>query len=92
MSDFLSRMAGAAMGGGGQGGGGADPLHGSPLGAILGQLMGGQTGASGLGSLVERLRGGGLGNQVDSWVGTGDNHPVTPDQLERALGDRKSVV
>jgi len=38
--------------------------------------------------LLEQLRQAGLGRQVDSWVGTGPNEPVEPEQLERALGGR----
>ena len=30
---------------------------------------------------------GGLGDVVDSWVGTGQNLPVSPDQLGGVLGD-----
>ena len=40
----------------------------------------------GLGTLLERLTHGGLGGPVKSWVGSGENQPVTPDQLHTALG------
>jgi uncharacterized protein YidB (DUF937 family) len=57
---------------------------------LLGMLAGGQGGApggaQGLGALVDRLREAGLAEQVDSWVGTGANRPVAPEQLEQALG------
>jgi uncharacterized protein YidB (DUF937 family) len=53
---------------------------------LLGMLAGGQGGAQGLGALVDRLRQAGLGEQVDSWVGTGANQPVAPEQLEQAFG------
>jgi uncharacterized protein YidB (DUF937 family) len=53
---------------------------------LIGMLAGGQGGAQGLGTLVERLRQAGLGEQVDSWVGTGANRPVAPDQLQQAFG------
>ena len=29
----------------------------------------------------------GLGEHVDSWIGTGDNQPVSADQIKQALGD-----
>ncbi|MFY9841048.1 MAG: YidB family protein, partial [Xanthobacteraceae bacterium] len=29
---------------------------------------------------------GGLGNQTNSWVGSGQNQPVSPSQLGQALG------
>ncbi|MEA2518635.1 MAG: hypothetical protein QOF49_715 [Chloroflexota bacterium] len=40
----------------------------------------------GVNGLIERLRAGGLGSQVDSWVSTGANDPVEPHQLGNALG------
>lgn len=81
MSEFLSRLGGAAM----------NDLRGTPLDKILNHLMGGQQGASGLEALVAKLRGGGLGEQVDSWVGTGANREVTPEQLELALGEPEAT-
>ena len=40
----------------------------------------------GLGGLVDKLQKGGLGNLVNSWVGPGQNQPVSPNQLGPALG------
>jgi len=40
----------------------------------------------GVDGLLQKLRAGGLGDQVDSWVSTGPNEPVEPEQLQRALG------
>jgi uncharacterized protein YidB (DUF937 family) len=40
----------------------------------------------GVDGLLQRLRAGGLGAVVDSWVGTGPNQPVEPQQLGAALG------
>ena len=40
----------------------------------------------GLGGLVDRLQKGGLGGLVSSWVGSGQNQPVSPAQLGPALG------
>lgn len=76
MSEFLSRMGGAAL----------NDLKGTPLDKILNHLMGGQQGASGLEALVEKLRAGGLGDRVDSWISTDLNRPVAPQELEQALG------
>ncbi|BDG72494.1 hypothetical protein Rmf_24230 [Roseomonas fluvialis] len=59
---------------------------GGGLEGLLGLLAGGQGGAQGLGSLVDRLRQAGLGEEVDSWVGTGANKPVAPERLESAFG------
>jgi len=40
----------------------------------------------GLGGLLNKLEQGGLGDQTKSWVGTGQNQPVSPGQLGSALG------
>jgi uncharacterized protein YidB (DUF937 family) len=42
--------------------------------------------AGGLGGLVNKLQQGGLGDVVNSWVGSGQNQPVSPSQLGSALG------
>ena len=76
MSEFLSRLGGAAL----------NDLKGTPLDKMLNHLMGGQQGASGLEALVEKLRNGGLGDRVESWISTGANRPVAPQELEQALG------
>jgi uncharacterized protein YidB (DUF937 family) len=39
--------------------------------------------------LATQLQQGGLGNQVQSWLGNGANLPVSPDQLRSALGSDK---
>lgn len=43
-------------------------------------------GTGGLAGLVQSLTQGGLGNVASSWIGTGQNLPVSPDQLQSALG------
>jgi uncharacterized protein YidB (DUF937 family) len=45
----------------------------------------GQTG--GLSGLVERFQEAGLGNAVSSWIGTGQNVPITGAQVQQALGE-----
>jgi uncharacterized protein YidB (DUF937 family) len=40
----------------------------------------------GLGGLLDKLQNGGLGNAINSWIGHGQNHPVSPGQLGSALG------
>jgi uncharacterized protein YidB (DUF937 family) len=42
--------------------------------------------AGGIDGLMEKLRGGGLGGHVDSWVSPGPNEPVDPQMLGQALG------
>ena len=44
-----------------------------------------QTG--GLSGLVDQFKNKGLGDVVSSWIGTGENQPVSGEQVERALGN-----
>jgi uncharacterized protein YidB (DUF937 family) len=68
---------------------GAGAGHGGLLGS-LGGLLGGASAGSvlsgGLGDLVDRFRKNGQGDVADSWVKTGPNQPLRPDQLEQAIG------
>lgn len=64
----------------------ADSFGGGGLGSLLAALTGGRGGTDGLGELVNRLRQGGLQEEVDSWVGPGANRDVAPDRLAGALG------
>ena len=41
----------------------------------------------GINSLLGSLESGGLGDAVSSWLGSGDNASVAPEQLQSALGD-----
>lgn len=70
-----------------QGGGGGQP---DLLGAVIGMLGQGGGGAAGglggLSGLVEKFTQGGLGDVVNSWVSTGQNLPVSPEQLSKVLG------
>ena len=43
----------------------------------------------GLGGLLGQLRNSGLGAQVDSWIGTGQNLPVSAQNIIAALGQGK---
>ena len=79
------------LGGLGQGKPGAPGQTG--LGGLLGQLSSSLGGASaggvlsgGLGELLERFKQSGQGETAESWVRTGPNKPVTPSQLEQAVG------
>lgn len=40
----------------------------------------------GLSGLVEKFRNGGLEEIINSWIGTGANKPVSPNQLQQTLG------
>ena len=60
--------------------GGLDPQM---LIALVGGLM---ASSGGLQGLLAKLQSGGLGDAVQSWIGTGANQPVSGDQLGSALG------
>ncbi|MFT0735292.1 YidB family protein [Ralstonia wenshanensis] len=85
----LGGLLGAAGGAGALGSllGGA----GGGLGGLLGGLLGGGSGnadqaaAGGLGPLQQILEQAGLGEQVKSWIGNGQNLPVSGEQITQAL-------
>ncbi len=52
---------------------------------------GGAAQDTGLGGLLAQLQAAGLDDVVKSWVGTGQNKPVQPDELGDALG-KKTVT
>jgi uncharacterized protein YidB (DUF937 family) len=66
--------------GGATGAGGADP------GAALGGLAQALQNEGGLDGLMAKLKAAGLGDQVDSWISTGQNQGIDPNQLGQALG------
>ena len=81
--DAVVRALGQSQGG--QGGGQADLL-----GAVIGMLGqgGGQPGGlGGLAGLVAKFQQNGLGDVANSWVGTGQNMPIAPEQLGGVLGN-----
>ena len=60
---------------------------GGGLGDILGQVLGGGTSSGGgLADLLARFQTAGFGEQASSWVGTGQNMPISPDALEQVFG------
>ncbi len=87
---LLDSILGSVLGGGGaaQGqGSGQAALINAVIQMIANKGAGGAGGAGGgLGALVGALTQGGLGNVASSWVGTGQNMPVSPDQITSALG------
>ena len=69
----------------------------SIAGAVMGKLSGTEGGMAqialdmfnqhgGLNGVLDKLKTSGLGDQVASWVGTGENQAVSPDQISSALG------
>ena len=56
----------------------------NPLLQAVMQMIQGQPG--GLAGLVQKFQTSGLGQQAASWVGTGENMPVSSEQVSQALG------
>lgn len=77
--DDLAGKAGALFGGAGKGQ--------SNLVDSVVKMIGAQQG--GLNGLVAQFTKGGLGDIVGSWVGTGANKAITPQQLTSGLGEDK---
>ncbi|MGW6691383.1 YidB family protein [Streptomyces sp. NPDC054961] len=92
-NDLGSLLGGLLGGGGGGQGGGAG--GGDILGSLLGALMGGGGGARAaggagsnpLGGLMDMLAASGLADQAQSWIGHGENQPVSGAQIAEALPD-----
>jgi len=70
---------------GGAGGGLSDVLKGG-LGGLLAGGAAGSILSGGLGDLMKQLQEGGQGDAANSWVGKGQNKPVSPGDLASALG------
>jgi uncharacterized protein YidB (DUF937 family) len=43
----------------------------------------------GLSRLLDQFKGAGLGDKADSWVGKGENQPLDPDEVEKAIGSER---
>jgi uncharacterized protein YidB (DUF937 family) len=94
---LLDQVLGGMMGGAGSG----SPLQ----GVLMNLLGGGQQGgmgmtpqgpgmvgggmAGGLGGLISQFQQAGLGHLAQSWVGTGPNQPVSPQQLQSVFGENQ---
>jgi uncharacterized protein YidB (DUF937 family) len=78
--DDLTNSVNQMGGSGSAGAGGADPT------AMLGGLAQALQGEGGIDGLLGKLRAAGLGDQVDSWISTGQNQGIAPSQLGAALG------
>jgi uncharacterized protein YidB (DUF937 family) len=76
---------GGATSGGGPGGGLGDILRGN-LGGLLAGGAAGSVISGGLGDLLKQLQQGGHGDTANSWVGPGQNKPIAPGDLAKALG------
>jgi uncharacterized protein YidB (DUF937 family) len=94
---LLDAVLGSVLGGGNNNaqaqGGGAGMLM-QIVAAMLANQGGGAAGAGGAGGglgglagLAEQFSRGGLGDVMSSWIGTGQNQPISPDQLGGVLGN-----
>ncbi|HTM79752.1 YidB family protein [Asticcacaulis sp.] len=53
------------------------------------EKLAGQLGNGGLNGLVAKFEKGGMGEIVQSWVGTGGNLPISADQIQSVLGSEQ---
>ncbi len=72
--DILNTVK-SAMGGGDQ------------KGDMMSTVMGLVGGSGGLNGLISQFASKGLGDIINSWIGTGKNLPVSADQLQSVLGN-----
>src|SRR4051794_17398547 len=61
---------------------------GAAIPVVLGEVLG-NGGKGGLSAIVAKLQQGGFGEQVKSWIGNGQNLPITAEQLQQVLGNEK---
>lgn len=57
----------------------------SAVGSLLNMLIGEQGQEGGLGNIISQLQSSGLGEQLASWLGAGENLPVSAEQIQSAL-------
>jgi len=60
-------------------------LEADVVAVVLSEVLG-NGGRGGLSAIVAKLQQAGLGEQVKSWVGNGQNLPITAEQLQQVLG------
>ncbi len=77
LDDVLKEVGGAA--------GDAGDAHKSLATELLGMMSGGGM-SKGLGGLVDLFNQKGLGDVVSSWVSTGRNLSISPEQIQAVLG------
>jgi uncharacterized protein YidB (DUF937 family) len=80
---FMDDIKGKAEGMLGEGGG----QHAGLIKGIMEMLQDRQSG--GLNGLIESFRQKGLGNVISSWIGTGQNQPISPDQVKEGMGPQR---
>jgi uncharacterized protein YidB (DUF937 family) len=68
---------------------GASGVGNTPAGGALGGVLGGGSLGAGLKDLLDRFRQSGQEDKVQSWVSTGANKPIAPNEIEQALGEER---
>lgn len=53
---------------------------------VLSEVLGNGSQGGGLNAIVAKLQQAGFGEQVKSWIGNGQNLPITAEQLQQVLG------
>ncbi len=66
-------------------GGNASPEH-TNVAQVLLQHLGNNQESGGLQDILSKFQNAGLGEQANSWVSTGANQPINPDQVEQGMG------
>ena len=76
---LLDSVMGALGGAGGNSGS-------NPLLDVVMQMLSNNGQGGGLAGLAQAFQNKGLGDQMASWIGTGQNLPVSPEQIKSVLG------
>ncbi len=84
LGNLESALGGAASSGGTGGPGPGGAAAALVVGQIVSMI---QNRPGGLGGLLQSFQQGGLGHVFQSWIGTGANLPISPDQLRNTLGN-----
>ena len=84
---ILDSIVGAVSGGSSGAAPGGTTTSSAVVTQILALLRGEGGPTNGLSSLLHAFENGGLGHVFQSWVGTGQNLPVSPDQIQNVLGN-----
>lgn len=82
---LLDSVLGMVTGGQGGGGGNAALLN-IVVGMLANNSQGGG-GGGGLADIVGKFQQNGMGDVVSSWIGTGQNAPISADQIGNVLGN-----
>lgn len=66
----------------------ARKVSGGPMADVVGKMtpaLSGLFAAGGLAKIVSQFKSAGLASHADSWVGKGENQPITAEHVKRAL-------